>query len=82
MLDRLVGKWDYSYLLLCGVPGAKPVIFAVTCFHQPHTCCLQLCYAKVFDPGKQLGHVTVKKKKKKDDKDEMFGMFSLEFFNI
>ena len=25
---------------------------AVTCFHQPHTCCLTLCYAKVFDPAK------------------------------
>lgn len=23
---------------------------AATCFHQPHTCCLTLCYAKVFDP--------------------------------
>ncbi len=28
--------------------------FAVTRFHQLHTCCLPLCHAKVFDLAKQL----------------------------
>ena len=54
MLDRLLGKWDYIYLFLCAVLSAEPVIFAVTCFHQQHTWCLPLCYAKVFDLATQL----------------------------
>lgn len=31
--------------------------FPVTCSHQPHTYCLPLCYAKVFDPAWKAGHV-------------------------
>lgn len=46
--------------------------FAVTCFHQLHTCCLPLCYAKVFDLAKQPG-------RKYDDDREIFGMVSLSF---
>lgn len=47
--------------------------FAVTCFHQLHTCCLPLCYAKVFDLA-QPPH-----KKDDDDDDETSAMFNLGF---
>lgn len=46
--------------------------FAVTCFHQLHTCCLTLCYANLFDPAKQPG-------RNYDDDYEIFGMFCINF---
>lgn len=59
MLDHLVGKWDYSYLLPLRPAERQASDFAVTCFHPSHTRCLQLCYAD--RPSKTAAHVTAQK---------------------
>lgn len=45
MPDRLVGKWDYSYLLLSGTLGAERMSLHL---HASITCCLTLGYANLY----------------------------------
>lgn len=68
MLDHLVGKWDYSYLLLCGLLSAKPLILQlrVSSLRTQAVC----NFVMQTDPSKQL----VMWQQRNDD--EMFGVFS------
>lgn len=47
MLDHLVGKWDYSYLFLCGLLSTKPLILQLhVSISRTHAVCnfvMQTC---------------------------------------